>query len=284
LIIAVAVLGTFLGSRTEAQQEIYDAIADIAGTQVADVIDSILTTALNSSSTAYLIGAVLLIWTASSLFLELQRDLNDIFEVPHEEVSGIVAMARHRGIGFMWVVGLGFLLVATWSLNAAWSLIADLLPDSLDTVNDIVSLVTPLVSVVLLPLVFALIFKTMTVANVRWRAVWAGGLFTAVVFLGAAYGVGIYFSIAGPTTALGFAGSFVVILFLAYFLAMVFLFGAEVTKAYADVLAAREAPQAVQPLYTDPQVVVAQPPTGIPKAAFLAFIAGLIAGWRGSRR
>jgi uncharacterized BrkB/YihY/UPF0761 family membrane protein len=124
----------------------------------------------------------------------------------------------------------------------------------------------------------------MTVANVRWRAVWAGGLFTAVVFLGAAYGVGIYFSIAGPTTALGFAGSFVVILFLAYFLAMVFLFGAEVTKAYADVLAAREAPPAVQPLYTDPQVVVAQPPTGIPKAAFLAFLAGLIAGWRGSRR
>jgi membrane protein len=284
LIIAVAVLGTFLGSRAEAQQEIYEAIADIAGTQVADVIDGILTTALTTSGSAYLIGGILLLWTASSLFLELQRDLNDIFEVPHEEVSGILAMARTRGIGFLWVLALGFLLVATWSINAAWGFIADLLPPTLDTVNDVVSLITPLVSVILLPLVFGLIFKTMTVANVGWRAVWAGGLFTAVVFLGAAYGVGVYFSIAGPTTALGFAGSFVVILFLAYFLAMVFLFGAEVTKAYADVIAAREAPPTAQPLYTDPQVVVAQPPTGIPKAAFLAFIAGLIAGWRGSRR
>jgi membrane protein len=286
LIIAVAVLGTFLGSRVEAQQEIYNAIYDLVGPEVADAVDGILTSALNSSSTAYLIGAVLLIWTASSLFLELQRDLNDIFEVPHEEVSGIMAMARTRGIGFMWVVGLGFLLVATWSLNAAWSLIADLLPDSLDTVNDIVSLVTPLVSVILLPLVFGLIFKTMTVANLRWRAVWVGGLFTAVVFLIAAYGVGIYFSIAGATTAIGFAGSFVVILFLAYFLAMVFLFGAEVTKVYADRLAERSAAQGArpQPLYTDPQVVVAQPPSGIPRAAFLAFLAGLIAGWRGSRR
>jgi membrane protein len=148
----------------------------------------------------------------------------------------------------------------------------------------VVSFITPLVSVILLPLVFALIFKTMTVAKVAWRAAWVGGLFTAVVFLVAAYGVGIYFQIAGTTTALGFAGSFVVILFLAYFLSMVFLFGAEVTKAYADVLEEREALPAVRPLYTDPQVVVAEPPSGIPKAAFLAFIAGLIAGWRGSRR
>jgi membrane protein len=284
LIIAVAVLGTFLGSRAEAQQQLIDGIADIAGEQVAQAVDGILDSALNSTGTAYVIGAVLLIWTASSLFLELQRDLNDIFEVPHEEVSGFMAMARTRGIGFLWVLALGFLLVATWSLNAAWSLIAGLLPENLDTVNDVVSLITPLISVILLPLVFGLIFKTMTVANVPWRAVWVGGLFTAVVFLGAAYGVGVYFSIAGPTTALGFAGSFVVILFLAYFLAMVFLFGAEVTKVYADVLAEREAPPAVRPLYTDPQVVVAQPPSGIPRAAFLAFLAGLIAGWRGSRR
>jgi membrane protein len=288
LIIAVAVLGTFLGSESEAQQEILDAIEALAGPEVAEAVRGILTSALSSTGTAYVIGGVLLLWTASSLFLELQRDLNDIFEVPHEEVSGILAMARTRGIGFLWVLGLGFLLVATWSLNAAWSLIADLLPDDLSTVNDVMTLVTPLISVILLPLVFGLIFKTMTLASVPWRAVWAGGLFTAVVFLGAAYGVGVYFSIAGATTALGFAGSFVVILFLAYFLAMVFLFGAEVTKAYAGRLAERaaatEREASPKPLYTDPQVVVAEPPSGIPRAAFLAFLAGIIAGWRSSRR
>jgi ABC-type antimicrobial peptide transport system permease subunit len=96
--------------------------------------------------------------------------------------------------------------------------------------------------------------------------------------------VGVYFQIAGPTTALGFAGSFVVILFLAYFLSMVFLYGAEVTKVYADRLAQRAASTVPKPLYTDPQVVVAEPPSGIPKTAFLAFLAGIIAGWRGSRR
>ena len=147
-----------------------------------------------------------------------------------------------------------------------------------------ITVITPLASLILLPLVFALIFKTMTVAAVPWRPAWVGGAFTAVVFLLAAYGVGIYFEIAGATTALGFAGSFVVILFLAYFLSMVFLYGAEVTKAYTDRLEEEAAPADIRPMYSDPQVVVAQPRAGIPQAAFLAFVAGLIAGWRRSRR
>jgi len=284
LIIAVAVLGSFLGSEAEAQQEIIDGIEAVAGSEIAGMIDEILTSALGSTGTAYLIGGILLIWTASSLFLEMQRDLNDIFEVPHEEVAGVMAMVRSRGIGFLWVLGLGFLLVATWMINALWGFVSNLLPGSLEVIDDLVTVITPLASLILLPLVFALIFQTMTAARIPWRAAWVGGFFTAVVFLLAAYGVGIYFEIAGATTALGFAGSFVVILFLAYFLSMVFLYGAEVTKAYTDRLAAREAPPASQPMYTDPQVVVAEPPAGIPQAAFLAFVVGLIAGWRRSRR
>jgi len=284
MMIAVAVLGSFLGSRVEAQQEIVEGIEAVVGPEVAEVVNDILTSALGSTGTAYLIGGILLLWTASSLFLEMQRDLNDIFDVPHKEVTGIVAMVRLRGVGFLWVLGLGFLLVATWLINAMWGFLSSLLPSSLEAIDELFAVLTPLASVILLPLVFAMIFKTMTVAAIPWRPAWVGGAFTAVVFLLAAYGVGIYFDIAGPTTALGFAGSFVVILFLAYFLAMVFLYGAEVTNAYSDRLAAREAPPASRPLYTDPQVVVAEPPAGIPQAAFMAFVVGLIAGWRRSRR
>ena len=123
----------------------------------------------------------------------MQRDLNDIFEVPLEEVAGIVAMVRRRGIGFLWVLGLGFLLVATWMINALWGFVSSLLPGTLEVIDDLVTVITPLASLILLPLVFALIFQTMTAARIPWRAAWVGGAFTAVVFLLAAYGVGIYF-------------------------------------------------------------------------------------------
>jgi len=281
LIIAVAVLGAFTGSRLEAQQDILDAIASVGGEEIASIVGGILESAYASANTAYIVGGILLLWTASSLFLEMQRDLNDIFDVPSEEVTGIVAMVRTRGIGFLWVFGLGLLLIATWSLNAIWRFLGNLLPDSLDAVNQVVTFLTPLASLLLLPLVFGLFFQTMTAESVPWRAVWVGGFFTSVVFLAAAYGVGLYFEIVGTTSALGFAGSFVVILFLAYFLSSVFLFGAEVTKAYADRLEARRAIPETRPLYSDdPQVLVSEPPTGLPQAAFVAFLAGLVVGWR----
>ena len=281
LIIAVAVLGAFTGSRLEAQQEILDAIASVGGDEIASMIEGILESAYSSANTAYIVGGILLLWTASSLFLEMQRDLNDIFDVPNEDVTGIVAMVRTRGIGFLWVFGLGFLLIATWSLNAIWRFLGNLLPESLDAVNQVVTFLTPLASLLLLPLVFGLLFQTMTAESVPWRAVWVGGFFTSVVFLAAAYGMGLYFEIVGTTSALGFAGSFVVILFLAYFLSSVFLFGAEVTKVYADRLEARKAIPEKRLLYgDDPQVLVSEPPSGLPQAAFVAFLAGLLVGWR----
>jgi membrane protein len=284
LILAMAILGWFLGSRTEAQAAIEDAIEAIAGPEVAELIGEVLTSALLSANTAALIGLVLLLWTASSLFLEMQRDLNDIFNAPGGSATGIVAMVRTRGIGFLWVVGLGVVLIATWLLNAIWRYVGQLLPESLETARDLITVLTPLVSLLLLPVLFALIFQTMTVVRIPWRAVWVGGAFTAVVFLAASYGIGLWFQLFDPTTALGFAGSFVVVLFLAYFLAMVFLFGAEVTKVYSDRLTLVESEPSGAAVTSDPLVLVAAPREGLPRTVLLAFLAGLIAGWRRTRR
>jgi membrane protein len=285
LMILVAVLGAFLGSRAEAQVEIIDAVHSVAGQDVADTIESVISSATASADTAAIIGGILLVWTASGLFLEMQRNLNDIFDVPGEEVSGIGAMIRTRGIAFLWALGLGLLLIVTWGLNAVWRFIGDLLPDSMARVHEVVGILAPVASLVLLSLVFALVFQTMTAATVRWRAVWIGGFFTSIVFIAAAYGIGVFFQSAGEPTALGFTGSLVAVIFLAYFLASVFLFGAQVTKVYADRLNERDREPGRDPRFgDDPRVVVSQPPAGVPRAAFAAFLAGLAVGWRRGRR
>jgi membrane protein len=281
LMILVAVLGAFLGSRAEAQLEIRDAIERVAGREVAETIGTVITSATATADTAAIIGGVLLLWTASGLFLEMQRNLNDIFDVPSEEVSGIVATIRTRGIAFLWALGLGLVLIATWGLNAVWRFVGTLLPDSLATAHETIGILAPVASLILLSLVFALVFQTMTAITVRWRAVWVGGAFTSVVFIAAAYGAGQFFRNAGEPTALGFTSSLVAVIFLAYFLAAVFLFGAEVTKVYSDRLYERETAPVPGRLQThDPQVLVAQPPAGVPRAAFVAFLAGLLVGWR----
>ena len=121
----------------------------------------------------------------------------------------------------------------------------------------------------------------MTVAAVP--GVWLGwGAFTVVVFLPAAYGLGITSYRRGHHGS-GFAGSFVVILFLAYFLSMVFLYGAEVTKAYTDRLVGGGRPGG-HPADVQPPPGCGSPAMAGSAGGFLAFVAGLIAGWRRSRR
>jgi membrane protein len=286
LIIAISVAGWFLGSSELAQQELLEGIASIAGPEVAATMATFLASAINSANTAAIIGGILLLWTASSLFIELQHDLNDIFGVPYERISGLLALGRKRGLGVLWVFGLGLIMLAILMINTAWGLIDTLLPANLDGLESLINVLAPIVSLVVLPFVFGLIFKTLVVAPLPWKAAWGGGLFTAVVFTIAAWGIGLYFQLFGATTALGFAGSFVVVLFLAYMLSAVFLFGAEVTSVATERMEAtadqeRRARSAARlQVPADPLVVVAEPPRPIPLAAIYAFIGGLLVGWR----
>lgn len=284
LIVAVSIAGFFLGSSAEAKRELLEGIESFAGPDVADAMGTFLASAVNSANTAALIGFALLLWSASSLFIELQHDLNDIFDVGYERIPGLIGLVRKRGIGFLWVFGLGIIMIALWLVNAVWRLFDSLLPAGFESLDSVLTFLAPLVSLALLPFIFGLIFQTLTEATVPWRAVWVGGLFTAVVFILAAYGIGLYFTILGSPTALGFAGSFVVVLLLANILSSVFLLGAEVTKVYADRMAPDQGRVIAPSRSLDPLVVVSQPSRSLPGATLFAFLSGLFIGWRRRRR
>ncbi len=287
LIIAVGVLGAVVGSSEEAQQEIFESIERFAGAEVADALTTFVSSAVTVGNTAAIVGIILLLWTASSLFYEIQNDLNDIFHVPYEYTSGVMGFVKKRGVGFLWAVGLGITLIAVWFLNLLWRFFGGVFPDDLAWVHRLIALLTPLVSVIVLPVLFALIFQSMTAIKVRWRAVWLGAVFTAVVFLTAAYGTGLYFAWDDGASALSLAGAFFVLLLLAYVLASVFLFGAVVTKVYDDFL---DAGDIKSPSLRDketgptPNVLIAEPPEALPMATVLAFLGGLFVGWRRNRR
>jgi membrane protein len=284
LIIAISVAGFFLGSSEAAQAELLRGIESIAGPEVAEAMASFLAGAVSSANTAAIVGFVLLLWSASSLFIELQHDLNDIFDVPYERISGLIGLVRKRGIGFLWVFGLGIIMIILLLINAVWGFFDSLLPSEMQNLDSLFQILAPVISLALLPFVFGLIIQSMTMVTVPWRAVWVGGSFTAVVFVVATYGIGIWFKLVGPTTALGFAGSLVVILFLAYMLSAVFLYGAEVTRIYAGLVTPFPARVTSPSGSSDPLVVVSEPSRALPGAALFAFLGGLFIGWRRSRR
>jgi membrane protein len=240
LIIAVAAVGSVVGNSEEARREILDTIARVAGPKVADAMAAFITSAAEFTGPAAIIGSLLLLWTVSSLFMELQHDLNDIFGVPYTRLTGLAALVVKRAIGFLWGLGLGLVVVGVWVLNLAWRFLAGILPESLETLHRVVGLLAPLVSFVVLPFLFGLILQTLTSVKIHWRAVWWGGLFTSILFLAGAYGIGLYFAWNPGDGAYAAAGSFFVVLLTAFLLANVFLFGAEVTRVYHERLEALE--------------------------------------------
>ncbi len=276
LVVAVWVVGLFLGD-VEARAEILEAVGRVAGATVETALKDFLRSISQSSGAVGLIGIVLLLWTSSTLFLELQNDLNDIFDVPYEETTGVIGFLIKRGLGFLWALSLGMVLVAIWLVNSLWQFVDEFLPPALDPVHDVVSYVAPAASILILPFLFALIFQSLTRVKVRWRAIWWGSFFTAAVFLLATYGTGLYFRFFPPSAAKAAASIFVILL-LAYVLSAVFLFGAEVTKVYDTYLNG----VSMQFLEREPQPegIVDRPEPALPLAAVIAFLGGLFVGWR----
>ena len=230
LLIATYILGLVLGTE-EARAEILDAIERVAGDAVVSAVEALLDSLAATGTVTGVVGLVLLLWTSSSLFLELQNDLNDIFGVPYEQTTGLVNLVRKRGLGFLWALSLGVVLIAVLLLNNIWQFLGELFPKSFEPAHSVITVLTPLVSVVVMPFVFVLFFQSLIAIKVRWRALWVGSFLTTVAVLITSYGASIYFSLA-TNTAAGLAGSLFVILLLAYIFSAVFLFGAEVTKSY----------------------------------------------------
>ncbi len=281
LLIAVGVFGAIVGDNAEAQAEILDSVVQVAGTQVGDAVEIFLGSTIEMTGIAAIVGLILVLWTSSSLFHEMQHDLDDIFGVPYEHTANVVGFVRKRGIGFLWSLGLGLVLITVWVVNFAWRFFGGLFPAGLEGLHRVIAVLAPLGSLLLLPVLFGLVIQTMTSVRVHWRAVWYGGAFTAIGFLVTAYLMGVYFSWDVGSSAFTVAGSVFVILLMAFVLSNVFLFGAQVTRVYEDFL--RSGTVEAENAAEAPAAVVGQPAEPAPMAAVLGFLGGLFVGWRRSR-
>ena len=292
-IISVGALALFVDTNEAAQEVIFDFIAQLVGQEVAESFERLLGTAFFDTSFGLIIGIGLLLWTTSNLFYEVQNDLNDIFQVPYEQTTGPIEFVRKRGLGFLWGIGIGVLVLIVWLLNVLWGAFESFFEDvGLGVLHTIVSAVTPLVSAVVLPVLFALLYQSLTAVKIGRRALIYGSVLTSIGFVVAAWGTGVYFAFDENSTATSLAGSLFVIILAVYILASVFLFGGVVMKVGDDYLSKggllspheREVEERRSALAEQTEVVVSQPERPLPLAAFVAFLAGLFVGWRRSRR
>jgi membrane protein len=231
LTIAVAIAGLALGKQA-VQNQIVGQVRTLVGPSGASALRQMLghTTSLEANSAAIAIGLVVLLVSASGVFNELRTALNIIWGVQPKQ-SGWREMVKEEFSSFAMVVGIGFLLlvslVASTAL-AAFSQVLGARPPS-----PLAHGLNAIVSIVVITLLFAVIYRVVPDETLPWRRLWPGSFATAVLFIGGKFLLALYLTRAGVGSVYGAAGSLVVLLVWLYYSAQIFLFGAEFTRVYA---------------------------------------------------
>jgi membrane protein len=120
-------------------------------------------------------------------------------------------------------------------VSAALSAFGDRLAGMLGGISGtVMQLAQVAVSLAVVGILFAAIFKILPDARVAWRDVWVGALFTTVLFVAGKFLIGFYLARTDPGNTFGAAGALAVILIWIYYSAMIVFLGAEFTQVWSS--------------------------------------------------
>lgn len=232
LVIAVAIAGWVFGLDA-ARAEVASQVRDVMGDQAADTVNSMLATAgrRESGLMASLVSLGTILVTATGTFGAVESALNTIWRGGDEPSSALHATLRTRLAGLCLVLATGLLLIASLIASAAVTALKhylELLPHT-EMLADAVNL---LVSSLLLMVAVGALYRVLPNRSLAWRDVLVGAIATTVLLTGGRYLIGLYMAEAGVASSYGAAGSVFVVLLWIYYSALIFLLGAEFTKAW----------------------------------------------------
>jgi membrane protein len=232
LVIVIAVAGAMFGPEA-AQGEIVGQIRGLVGEEGATAIQSLIESASRQGAgpRATIIGLLILLFGSTSAFSQLQSALNTIWEVPPQAHAGLWAMVRGRLLSFAAVLGTGFLLSVSLVLSAAVAAFGRFGWGWVPGIGRVLALADFLGSLIVHTLLFAMIFKLLPDAAVRWRDVWLGAAVTAGLFSIGKLVIGLYLGTSEVGAAYGAAGWVILVLAWVYYSAQIVLFGAEFTRS-----------------------------------------------------
>lgn len=248
LLIVISIAGLIFGADA-ARGEIFGQLRGLMGEQGALAVQSLLESVSKPAQgiSATIIGAVLLLVGATTVFGELQDALDRIWRAPERDRSGgIWGLLRSRVLSFGMILGIGFLLMVSLVLSAVLAAMGKWWGGIFGGWETLATAVNFFVSFALTTAVFAMIYKIMPRVKIDWRDVWIGAAVTALLFAIGKLLIGLYIGKSGVTSGFGAAGSLVAMLLWVYYSAQIFLMGAEFTWAYSHTFGSRKEKPAAQ--------------------------------------
>lgn len=245
MIVAVAIVGFVLGERA-AQGELMEGLQDVIGVEAASVIETAVINSQIEQSGIWptLIGVAAIAVGATTVFAQMQRSLNAIWEVaPRPTRSSIWILIKARMLSLTIVLAIGFVLLVSLLLSVAMQAIMAFASQWLPVPPAAMMGVEIGTSLLVITLLFAAIFRILPDVVLSWRDVIPGAFITAVLFTIGRSLISVYLAHTATASTYGAAGSLVLLLLWVNYSSLILLFGAAVTRAHVEARGKTIAPR-----------------------------------------
>ncbi len=231
LIVVIAITGLILG-RGEAEQLLFTQVSGLLGDKGADGIRTILQSVDTEREglIATAVGGFMLLLGATTVFAELKSDLDRIWKHTASKASGVWGFLRTRLLSFGMVMTIAFLLLVSLVLSAAVSAAGSAWFGGFEAILHVIEFV---MSVAVMTVLFAMMYKLLPAAKIAWSDVWVGAFATSVLFWTGKFAIGLYLGKSDVVSSFGSAGTLVLVILWIYYSAQIFFLGAEFTHEYA---------------------------------------------------
>jgi membrane protein len=183
------------------------------------------------------LGIAGLLFGATGAFGQLQKTLNRAWNVePDPTQGGIKNFLTKRLFSFGMILVVAFFLLVSLVISTALTglggRLGSFLPSGVS--GPVLEVLNSVISLAVITLLFAALFKVMPDAKISWGNVWVGAVVTALMFVLGKFLIGFYLGKSNPGQAYGAAGSLAVLLLWVYYSSLILLFGAEFTETWAE--------------------------------------------------
>ena len=220
------------------EETIYSQIEGFVGHAAAMDIQETIQSATHATgnNVVTIIGLIVLLFGATSVFAEIQDSINHIWRLKPKPRKGLawLKLIINRLLSFSMIIALGFILLVSLVINGSMEYLVNRLMDYYPgiTSGGVYGLKL-ILTFCITSFIFGAIFKVLPDAQVEWRHVTIGACVTAALFMLGKFVISYYLGHSLLTTAYGATGSIIVVLFWVYYSSMILFFGAAFTREYA---------------------------------------------------
>lgn len=238
MIFSIAIAEPFVG-KLVAQQAIFDALGTIVEPEHLKGIQRFASQDLfRGGGVAALIGVLVLLYTGSRVFVELDDSIEVIWRgASTRHIHPVVATIKSRGLALLLMIVLGVMLIAVIMTSVLISAYAGALQAFPILGQWIGPAISGFTHYGILTAFFTLIYKWLPTGGVPWRFALISGAVNAILFAIGNRALVFYFEVTELTSAFGATAGFAAIMVWMYWTSLTILIGAQVGRAARDAFA-----------------------------------------------